>query len=61
MSCKSKELLEYPDYDADHEDELWLREKRKQLPKDFNDDLTLYFECIMDRLEKIASHSMNVS
>ena len=59
VSVNSKEP-EYPDYDADFEDEVWLKEKRKKLPKDFSDDLTLYFECIMDRLEKIAAHSMNV-
>ncbi len=52
---------DYPDYDADAEDERWLKEKRAQLPKDFSDDLTLYFECIMDRLEKITAHSTNVT
>ncbi len=48
---------DYPDYDADYEDENWLNEKKKTLPKDFNQDLLLYFETIMDRLEKVTSHS----
>lgn len=52
---------DYPDYDVDNEDEQWLKQRRASLPKDFMDDLTLYFECIMDRLEKITAHSMNVS
>ena len=52
---------DYPDYDADYEDETWLNEKKKTLPKDFNQDLLLYFESIMDRLEKVTSHSNIVS
>lgn len=48
---------DYPDYDADYEDENWLNEKKKTLPKEFNQDLLLYFETIMDRLEKVTSHS----
>lgn len=53
--------FDYPDYDVDYEDEEWINDKRRTLPDDFSDDLVLYFECIMDRLEKATTHSMNVS
>ena len=53
--------FDYPDYDVDYEDEEWINDKRQTLPDDFSDDLVLYFECIMDRLEKATTHSMNVS
>ena len=54
---------EYPDYDADCEDEAWLNEQIKLLPGEYTsnvDDVTLFFETIMDRLEKTTSHSSNV-
>lgn len=55
---------DYPDYDADYEDESWLNDKKKTLPKELlnnNQDLLLFFETIMDRLEKVTSHSNVVS
>lgn len=52
--------FDYPDYDVDYEDEEWINDKRRTLPDDFSDDLVLYFECIMDRLEKATTHSMNL-
>ena len=52
---------DYPDYDADYEDEQWLNENRSVLPDDFSEDLLLYFETIMDRLEKATAHSSNVT
>jgi hypothetical protein len=57
---------EYPDYDADFEDERWLNEQIQQrLPKEYTqscslNELTLFFETIMDRLEKTTSHSMHI-
>jgi hypothetical protein len=55
---------EYPDYDADFDDEKWLNEQIKLLPIEYatssGEDLTLFFETIMDRLEKTTSHSSNV-
>jgi hypothetical protein len=51
---------EYPDYDADYEDETWLSEMKKKLPVDFTDDLILYFETVMDRLEKATAYSTNL-
>jgi len=55
---------EYPDYDADFDDEKWLNEQIKLLPNEYatssGEDLTLFFETIMDRLEKTTSHSSNV-
>ena len=51
---------EYPDYDADKEDDRWLDEQRKLLPADYVDDLLLHFEEIMDRLEKATTHSMSL-
>ena len=52
---------DYPDYDADYEDEKWLNENKSVLPDDFSEDLLLYFETIMDRLEKATAHSSNVT
>ena len=52
--------FDYPDYDADYEDEQWLNQQRKTLPADFEEDLVLYFETIVDRLEKATGHSINV-
>lgn len=57
---------EYPDYDADFEDEHWLNQQIKSLPSEYTNtthtnDITLFFENIMDRLEKITSHSMQES
>jgi len=51
---------DYPDYDADYEDEKWLNENKSVLPDDFSEDLLLYFETIMDRLEKATAHSSNI-
>jgi enhancer of polycomb-like protein len=52
---------DYPDYDADYEDEAWLDTERKnKLPDDFSDNLVLYFEMVMDRLEKAAGYSTNL-
>ena len=50
--------------DADFDDEKWLNEQIKLLPIEYatssGEDLTLFFETIMDRLEKTTSHSSNV-
>lgn len=54
---------EYPDYDADYDDEKWLTEQIKLLPNEYassEEDMTLFFETIMDRLEKTTSHSTNI-
>jgi enhancer of polycomb-like protein len=52
--------FDYPDYDADYEDENWLKEQNKLLPNDFTNDLTLFFETVMDKLEKATGHSSNI-
>ncbi len=52
--------FDYPDYDADYEDEKWLKDQSSLLPDDFSTDLTLFFETIMDRLEKATGHSSNI-
>ncbi|CAF0712238.1 unnamed protein product, partial [Brachionus calyciflorus] len=52
--------FDYPDYDADIEDEEWLNEYKKKLPDDFTDDFFLFFEKIMDRLEKAVGFSTNL-
>lgn len=52
--------FDYPDYDADYEDENWLKEQNKLLPNDFTNDLTLFFETVMDKLEKTTGHSSNI-
>lgn len=53
---------EYPDYDADWSDESWLKEERasSRLPVDFANDLVLFFETVMDRLEKAVGHSTHL-
>ncbi|RNA23057.1 enhancer of polycomb -like protein [Brachionus plicatilis] len=52
--------FDYPDYDADIEDEQWLKEYKNKLPDDFTDDLFLFFENTMDRLEKAVGFSTNL-
>lgn len=51
---------DYPDYDADYEDEAWCRVQKQKLPADFVDDLLYYFETVMDKLEKATSYSSNL-
>lgn len=51
---------EYPDYDADWEDQQWVKEQQQAKPVDFSDDLCLFFETVMDCLEKATGFSMNV-
>ena len=51
---------DYPDYDADDADAAWVAEQRALLPADFSDDLTLFFETLMDCLEKATGFSAHV-
>lgn len=51
---------DYPDYDADYDDEDWLNEQRSKIAENFCDDLVLFFENIIDRLEKATGHSTNL-
>jgi hypothetical protein len=52
---------EYPDYDADDDDMEWLERERGNLPAEFSDDLALFFETVMDCLEKATGFSPNVN
>ena len=51
---------DYPDYDADYEDEAWCRAQQQRLPADFAPDLLYLFEAAMDRLEKATSYSLHL-
>lgn len=52
--------FDYPDYDADNDDDNWLKEKTKSLELELSNDLIYYFETIMDRLEKTTGYSTNI-
>ena len=54
---------DYPDYDADDEDTEWLRTTATatgNAASDFSDDLALFFETVMDCLEKATGFSAAV-
>jgi enhancer of polycomb-like protein len=51
---------DYPDYDADYDDEDWLKEQCNNKPDIGHDELLLFFETIIDRLEKATGHSTNL-